>query len=131
MALHSGKPHDAINCFREVYFVSKELSVYQGLMECYLAQDRFKEALAITSEAAAMMPKHPRAKTLLGLVLSNQSGWDFREKARQQFQAALQLDPKCVEAIISLATLLTNQGKADEAIALWVWEVGAAALPSS
>jgi hypothetical protein len=30
LALQNGKPHDAVNSFREVYFVSKELSVYQG-----------------------------------------------------------------------------------------------------
>lgn len=30
LALQSGKPHEAVNSFREVYFVSKELSVYQG-----------------------------------------------------------------------------------------------------
>jgi hypothetical protein len=49
-------------------------------MESYLAQDRYKEALAITSEAAAMMPRHPRAKTLLGVVLSHHPGQDFRDK---------------------------------------------------
>jgi cytochrome c-type biogenesis protein CcmH/NrfG len=87
-------------------------------MESYLAQDRYKEALAITSEAAAMMPRHPRAKTLLGVVLSHHPGQDFRDKARQQFQAALQLDPKCVEAIVSLASLLVSEGRVDEAKAL-------------
>ncbi|KAI9021118.1 hypothetical protein DFJ74DRAFT_707086 [Hyaloraphidium curvatum] len=118
LALQKGRPNDAVTSFREVYFISKELPVYQGLMESYLALDRYKEALAITSEAAAMMPRHPRAKTLLGVVLSHHPGQDFRDKARQQFQAALQIDPKCVEAIISYAGLLLVEGCADEAKAL-------------
>ncbi|KAJ3333610.1 Anaphase-promoting complex subunit 7 [Blyttiomyces sp. JEL0837] len=93
---------EAIQEFRHAHRIMPDLITYQGLMESYLGLKRLKEALSIAQEASMVLPRNPQSLTL----------------ANKLFQRALTLDPKCVEALFAMITILNRDQKWAEAIKL-------------
>ena len=81
----------------------KDLASYKGLVEAYLAQPKYKEALCMAKEALQRMPKSALALTLVGRVLSHSP--EGREKAKRAFTKALQIDPMSIDAVMALVDL--------------------------
>ena len=66
---HLDKYDQAIACFQQVLKSTKDFAAAQGLISCYMAVGRLKEALIIARDFQAAAPRNPRAITLVGSVL--------------------------------------------------------------
>lgn len=62
LAMQKCRP--AVKCFRAAYSKTHDFASYQGLVSCYLASNRVKEALQIARECQQRMPRNPRAVTV-------------------------------------------------------------------
>ncbi|HET9953440.1 MAG TPA: tetratricopeptide repeat protein [Polyangiaceae bacterium] len=85
--------------------------VQQGI-DAIQKQD-FKAAQAVLTEARAEAPKDPQAAFYLGVALEGAGSPDLAEK---EYRAALELDPKLVDATANLSALLVDAGKTREAL---------------
>eukprot|EP00040_Diaphanoeca_grandis_P026466 m.148327 g.148327 ORF g.148327 m.148327 type:complete len:547 (-) comp30583_c0_seq1:35-1675(-) len=109
-------PRSASVSFREAYRTSRDFAAYQGLVSCYIAENRLNEALNIAKEAQQSMPSNPRAITLLGVVLKRYS--DGNQKARKLFQRALQMNAECMDSVFALFELELEESNYEDAINL-------------
>ena len=104
--------------------VSKDLSVYEGLVQAYLELGKPKEALMMAREAAQLVPRSAEATTLIGQVYAVQAHTqpdrqaDYTEKAKRSFLKALSLDRLAVGTVLALAKLYEFTSANDEAIKL-------------
>lgn len=114
LLLSTNKPQEALSSYRNASKHTQDIFIYQGLMECYVALGKFKEALVVAKEALNIMPNNARALTLVGIVLLKFEG--KTEKAKLVFQKALQADPKCSEAIVALVDVFCGEKKFDLAV---------------
>ncbi len=107
----------ALGCYRKAYTIDKrDMAVFQGIVDAHLGASKFKDALFAAKEALQLMPRNPRALTLIGLVLSHSP--EGREKARAAFTKALALDPFCIDAVFAMVKLDTTEKKYQSAAAL-------------
>ncbi|KAJ3005480.1 UNVERIFIED_CONTAM: Anaphase-promoting complex subunit 7 [Siphonaria sp. JEL0065] len=116
LLLTQNKPHDAIISFRHAHAHAPSLESYRGLMECYIACKRTKEALSIAKEAIQRMPNSARAVVLVGCVFSHMP--DRKMQANSAFAKALHMDPTCTEALYALASSLINDSQHMQAVHL-------------
>ncbi|KAI9347619.1 hypothetical protein BDR26DRAFT_854404, partial [Obelidium mucronatum] len=116
LLLGQSKPQEAITSFRTAHQLSPGLESYRGLMESYIACKRTKEALAIAKEAIQRMPNNAKAVVLVGCVFSHMP--DRKAQAASAFARALEMDPKCTEALYALVSSLVGDSKHKEAVAL-------------
>jgi hypothetical protein len=80
-----------------------------------LAEDgKFPDAEKALKELLALEPKNAMAHFNLGVVLTHQ---DRRAKAREQFNAVIDLQPKNPRPYVMLGVLAAKEGKVDEAAA--------------
>lgn len=85
--------------------------VQQGI-DAIRSED-FATAKAILSEARREAPKDPQAAYYLGVALEQLGEVPAAEK---EYRAALELDPKLVEAAANLSAILLDGGRAEEAL---------------
>eukprot|EP00053_Salpingoeca_punica_P009787 m.88122 g.88122 ORF g.88122 m.88122 type:complete len:333 (-) comp15166_c0_seq1:22-1020(-) len=115
LLLSLNKSTEAGACFQRALELSREFSAHQGLVSCFLAAKRNKEALLKAKFALSCMPNNPRAITLLGVACARcESG----TKARRAFENALTIDPNCMDAVFALVELDIEEHKYDAAIDL-------------
>ncbi|KAL6532255.1 Anaphase-promoting complex subunit 7 [Orobanche gracilis] len=106
----------ALIAFRGAQELRPDLRSYQGLVRCYLALSKIKEALYAAREAMKAMPQSPKALKLVGDVhASNTSG---RAKAKKFYESALRLEPGFLGAALALAELHVTEGRNGDAISL-------------
>eukprot|EP00462_Mataza_sp_D1_P010085 CAMPEP_0175163916 /NCGR_PEP_ID=MMETSP0087-20121206/26065_1 /TAXON_ID=136419 /ORGANISM="Unknown Unknown, Strain D1" /LENGTH=492 /DNA_ID=CAMNT_0016452773 /DNA_START=39 /DNA_END=1517 /DNA_ORIENTATION=- len=99
-----GQYDEAARSYRQAQQINKlDLTALEGLVETYLAKSEFKQALLTAKQALQLMPRNPKALTLVGLVLSHSC--EGREKAIKAFNKALTLDPQCTDAVMALAKI--------------------------
>ncbi|KAI8621838.1 hypothetical protein BC830DRAFT_1163437 [Chytriomyces sp. MP71] len=122
LQLHN--PQEATVAFRTAHQLSPSLESYRGLLESYLQCKRHNEALAIAKEAMSRIPGSARAVVLVGVALSHIP--ERRAQAKAAFQRALELDPKCHEALYALAGTLVAEGAHAAAVDLLQRSAGAA-----
>lgn len=116
-----GQSDQAVKYYRMAYDIEKNLSVYEGLVEAYLAANDFKAedfkcAMLTAKEAIQLMPRNPRALTLVGRVLAPST--EQRSQASKAFNKALAIDPEHFDAIFQLAKLHCEMKQFGAAIAL-------------
>jgi anaphase-promoting complex subunit 7 len=116
LLLSSGHAEDALPPFRKAYALQKDIIAYSGLVRAYLGVSKIKEALSAATEARKLMPQHPQALSLLGLVLSQPADPTYRKRAKQCFEEALKLDKQCLDAVLGLSQLFVVEGKYQDAI---------------
>ena len=113
------RPSQAVESFLQAYTIEKSLIVYRGLVHSYVEMRKFEEALRYAREAWEKIPNNPQSLTLLGAVLMNTPVEDGRVKARKCLDKALDLDPHCFDAVMTLADLNVAEQKLPEAIELY------------
>ncbi|KAI8808121.1 hypothetical protein BJ742DRAFT_772441 [Cladochytrium replicatum] len=107
---------DAIIVYRQALQYTKEFVAFQGLIDCYLNLDKIKEALVQAKSILSYMPNSPQAITLVGKVLSHLP--DQKKQALAAFRRALEMDPKCVEAVLAIVATYIVDKRYEESIDL-------------
>ncbi|KAL8105287.1 anaphase-promoting complex subunit 7 isoform X3 [Apium graveolens] len=114
--LSMNRPEIAVVAYRCAQELRADLRSYQGLVRCYLANLKIKEALHAAREAMKAMPQSAKALKLVGDVhASNSSG---REKAKKFYESALRLEPGYLGAALALAELHVIEGRNGDAVLL-------------
>lgn len=121
LLMATGRPTESLICFKKAHKICPDLYTFEGnvcriyshifkcisgLIHSCLALMMVKEALHVAKEALKLTPNHPRALALVGLVLQRAGE---TEKARKAYETALLRDPKCIEAIMALCSILCDQ----------------------
>jgi tetratricopeptide (TPR) repeat protein len=83
---------DAVSCYHTVHYFSRDIRIYQGLVNCYMAIPQLKDAKSAADMALKLHPNHFKSAILLGNVLNVKA--ETRELARAQFQKAMQMCKK-------------------------------------
>ncbi|QQP49981.1 Anaphasepromoting complex subunit 7like [Caligus rogercresseyi] len=113
------KVQDAMNHFREaIQLAPYRFECHKGLLECYLAQNRYREALGMAAAANLQLNRSARGLTLYASVVMNDPLQISINKSKQLLERALEADPCYLPAVYLLAEQLEQEMNFDEAIAL-------------
>jgi anaphase-promoting complex subunit 7 len=96
--------------------ITHDIASYEGLVECYLARQQYKEAICMAREAISLEPRNARAVTLVGLALRQASP----QQAQRAFEKALRLDPHAIRPLLALVDLHLSNSNAEECVDLLV-----------
>eukprot|EP00947_MAST-08B_sp_MAST-8B-sp1_P002246 g2246.t1 len=118
------KHEEAKACYVKALAVSRDLSIYRGLVQSFLALSKPKEAMIMAREAVQLTPRSADAVALVGTVYATHATIDssrdaeLQAKAKKAFTKALSLDRLAIDPLLQLAKLHENSGARDEAIKL-------------
>ncbi|GAQ88945.1 hypothetical protein KFL_004720040 [Klebsormidium nitens] len=112
LCLSMGRAEAAVAAFRRSLQLDPTLQGFEGLVKASLSVAKPKEALVVAKEAAKAMPGSARAVCLPGVAYMH---LDQGQRAHAQFERALAVDPKCLEAILGLAELYQMQDRLGDA----------------
>jgi len=105
----------AIMAFRHAKNYSPNINNYIGIVESYIALQRYSEAAKYASEANTVVPGI-RSQSLQFLVLAHSHSEDDQKKAKEGLLNILKTDPNCFDAILNLAKMYKIQEKYDQGI---------------
>ncbi|XP_071747469.1 anaphase-promoting complex subunit 7 [Lepeophtheirus salmonis] len=113
------KVQDAMNHFREaIQLAPYRFECHKGLVECYLGQSRYREAVTLAAAANLQLNRSARSLTLYASVVMNDPLQISISKPKQLLERALEADPCYLPAVYLLAELLEQEMNFDEAITL-------------
>jgi anaphase-promoting complex subunit 7 len=99
----------AVHNFSRANSIQVDISCYEGMVESYLHNKRYKEAICTAKEAMSFAPRDSRSLTLVGLALSQASLFSRdsggKDRAKKALKKALILDPMALRPILALADL--------------------------
>ncbi|XP_044738305.1 anaphase-promoting complex subunit 7 [Chrysoperla carnea] len=104
---------EAIVHFREAMQISSSYDSHKGLVDCFVATHRLREALSIAHNACALDPSS-RTYTLYAMVLAKDPLQVY--KARTYLNKALGLDESYLPAVYLLSELYERDSLLDQAI---------------
>jgi tetratricopeptide (TPR) repeat protein len=113
LLLHIKRPVEATRAFRHAHNICKDISVYQGLVESYLDQDKANEAMNIANECCRLMNGNPKALALQGKVLWKRGRIT---DAKRIFSNALRIDARCSEASFCIIDIMLEEGTYEKAL---------------
>jgi tetratricopeptide (TPR) repeat protein len=114
--LAGGDLDRAVEAFmRAVEKLRNSMDAMVGLARAYLAQGKINEARSISEQAAIDCPEDARTLAIMALVMS---ATNHTKEAVALARSAVELDPACAEAAITLGELLVTQGRFKEAAAM-------------
>jgi len=105
----------ALKSYRKAATISKDIFVYQGMVNCYLSLQKIKEASSLANECVKSIPGDARGLALVARVLAKQGNVD---KAREVFEKAVSGDKKCIDTTLSYTDFMLDQDDTDAALVL-------------
>ncbi|KAK7584052.1 hypothetical protein V9T40_005015 [Parthenolecanium corni] len=116
------KYQNAIGHFREAFEIAPcRYEPHKGLVDCYLAQNRTKEALTIASNCCKADNNSPRALTLYALVLMKEP--TNSTKAKALLEKALNQNDTYLPAVYLLAQVYEEENSIEPAINLLLKQI--------
>ena len=112
MCLSLRRADAAASAFRRATALTSVVS-YAGLVASYVLQRRLKEAMVAAKEAIRIAPNSAKATALLGDV--HRRSIDGLDRARKAYEQSLRVDSSDAGVTTSLADVLAELGRADEA----------------
>lgn len=124
LLLDQNKPSEAVESFRLAQMSNPSFQAYRGLVACKFKLSDPHGALHVATELRQRMFDNPRAITLYADLIHRVDPSKI-DASFKLFQSALDLDPSCIDAILSMASLYAAQQKHDDAIHLLLSKVAA------
>ena len=117
ISLHKGDVSGAAVCFFRANEINRyDISTYEGLVESYLASDKWKEAICMAKEAITMIPRDARAITLVGIALSRVRGdvSGGKDRAKRALRKAISMDPSSsTKPLLALVDIFIQEKEYD------------------
>lgn len=111
------KIQDAASHFREaVTLAPYRFEAHKGLIDCYMASHRPREAINLAGKAVRHLGNNARSLTLYASVLSEEP--TTAVKAKQYVEKAMKLDASYLEAVYVMTFILGKEQQYDKAIEL-------------
>ncbi|GFX21878.1 anaphase-promoting complex subunit 7 [Trichonephila clavipes] len=111
------KTQEALSYFGEAYKIaSYRYEAHKGLVDCYMAMHRTREAIAIASTACKQLGQSARGLTLYASVLMKDPL--SADKAKPLLEKALKQDPTYLNAVYLLAAVYEQERLYEKGIEL-------------
>lgn len=111
------KYQDAVTNFLEAYKIAPyRYEAHKGLVDCYLALHRTRDAIEVANGACKQLGHSARALTLLASVLRNYPS--SSDKAKSLLERALKQDPHYLNAVYLLANIYEQERLYEKGIEL-------------
>lgn len=108
---------DALLHFHEaVTRAPDRFETYQGLVDCYIASHRLRDAVALATRAFSHLGCSARTSTLLASVLAKSPS--TISKAKPYLEKAMKLDPTYLDAVYIMADICVQQHDYERSIAI-------------
>ncbi|MCL4128632.1 UNVERIFIED_CONTAM: hypothetical protein GTU68_007736 [Idotea baltica] len=122
LLLELKKLQEAVMHFREAMQIAPHrFEPHKGLVDCYIAMHRFRDAASFASSTCKLLGQTPRALTLYASVLLKDS--ITVGKGRGYLEKALKEDPFYLPAVYLLCEILVQDMRYDAAIELLLKQV--------
>ena len=110
------KLHHSMDHFREAVSIAPyRYETHKGLVDCYLAQSRHREAISVATTACKQLSNSQRALTLFATVLAKDPLNMSTAKAKTLLEKALNADPTHLPAIYLLAEIYEQELELEKA----------------
>ncbi|XP_021945689.1 anaphase-promoting complex subunit 7 isoform X1 [Folsomia candida] len=115
LLLENKKVQDAAECFRDaIQLCGNRFEPHNGLVNCYLELQRYRDASTIANFAMKKLGQTPRVLTMCAQPLSKDP-LNF-SKAKSYLDKALQLDKRHLPAVLTLTEILEEECHYDIAV---------------
>jgi len=116
--ISENRPEYAVMSFFRANEISKDLESYEGLVEAYLASEKYKEAVVTAKNVISAAPNNARALALLGITLSRSSSREAQKRAKRALTKALALDSTDLRSLLALVNLHLKDEECDSCVEL-------------
>mmetsp|Transcript_24135 Transcript_24135/g.29623 ORF Transcript_24135/g.29623 Transcript_24135/m.29623 type:complete len:619 (+) Transcript_24135:62-1918(+) len=108
--LSENRPDQAAKAFFRANDINRDVANYEGMVDSFLMQEKFKEAICAAKDAISVAPKDPKSLTLVGVALAQTPARrEGKERAQKALRKALSLDPLALRPLITLVDIYVRK----------------------